>query len=195
MSIYDSIGGAPAVRAAVDDFYARVLADRRLAPFFARTDLERLKTHQRAFIAAAIGGPEIFAGRDMALAHAGLGIGDGDFDAVVTHLAGTLTELGAPEDTIGQIASALAPLRDEIVTTRRAELAGQHPQSPPPLPAVASSNMTAAPTSVPGAGRVRRRHRAGRGCRRKVPAWRRGSCAAAGAPLAPLASSAPRHTM
>ena len=66
MSIYDSIGGAAAVRAAVDDFYARVLADRRLAPFFARTDLERLKAHQRAFIAAAIGGPEIFAGRDMA---------------------------------------------------------------------------------------------------------------------------------
>ena len=30
MSIYDSIGGAPAVRAAVDDFYARVLADARL---------------------------------------------------------------------------------------------------------------------------------------------------------------------
>ena len=29
MSIYDSIGGEPAVRAAVDDFYARVLADSR----------------------------------------------------------------------------------------------------------------------------------------------------------------------
>jgi hemoglobin len=135
VSIYDSIGGAPAVRAAVDDFYARVLADQRLAPFFARTDLERLKAHQRAFIAAAIGGPEIFAGRDMAVAHAGLGIGDADFDAVVTHLAGTLTALGAPEDMIGQIASALAPLRDDIVTTRRAELAGQHPQLPLPLPA------------------------------------------------------------
>jgi truncated hemoglobin YjbI len=27
MNIYDSIGGAPAVCAAVDDFYARILAD------------------------------------------------------------------------------------------------------------------------------------------------------------------------
>ena len=124
MSIYDSIGGAPAVRTAVDDFYARVLADPRLAPFFARTDLQRLKAHQRAFIAAAIGGPEVFAGRDMASAHAGLGIGDADFDSVVGHLAGTLTELGVPEDTIGQIGGALAPLRDDIVTTRRAGLAG-----------------------------------------------------------------------
>ena len=124
MSIYDSIGGEPAVRAAVDDFYSRVLADMRLAPFFAGTDLERLKAHQRAFIAAAIGGPELFGGRDMVSAHAGLGIGDGDFDAVVGHLVGTLTALGVPENTIGQIGEALAPLRGAIVTAPRADRAG-----------------------------------------------------------------------
>jgi len=135
MSIYDSIGGAPAIRAAVDDFYARVLADARLAPFFTGTDLHRLKAHQRAFIAAAVGGPEIYAGRDMASAHAGLGIGDGDFDVVVGHLAGTLTGLGVPEDMIGQIGGALAPLRDDIVTTPRAEPAGQHREPRSSLPA------------------------------------------------------------
>jgi hemoglobin len=124
LSIYDSIGGEVAVRAAVDDFYARLLADRQLAAFFTGTDLQRLKAHQRAFIAAAIGGPEIFAGRDMAAAHAGLGVGDGDFDAVVGHLVGTLTALGVPENTIGQIDEALAPLRGAIVTAPRAELAG-----------------------------------------------------------------------
>jgi hemoglobin len=124
MTIYDSIGGAPAVRAAVDDFYARVLADARLAPFFTGADLQRLKSHQRAFIAAAIGGPEIFAGRDMASAHAGLDIEDTDFDAVVGHLTDTLTGLGVPEDTIGQIGGALVPLRDDIVTAPRTEPAG-----------------------------------------------------------------------
>ena len=124
MSIYDSIGGAPAVRAAVDDCCARVLADPRLAPFFTGTDLQRLKAHQRTFIAAAIGGPEIFAGRDMASAHAGLGIGDVDFDAVIGHVADTLTGLGVPDYTIGQIGGALALLRDDIVTAPQAELAG-----------------------------------------------------------------------
>ena len=124
MSIYDSIGGAPAVHAAVDDFYARVFADARLTPFFTGTDLHRLKAHQRAFIAAAIGGPEVFAGKDRASAHARLGIWDADFDAVVGHLVGTLTELGVPEDMIEQIGGALAPLRDHIVTTPRAALAG-----------------------------------------------------------------------
>jgi hemoglobin len=116
MSIYDSIGGAGAVRAAVDDFYVRVLADPRLAPFFTGTDLNRLKAHQRSFVAAAIGGPEIFKGRDMASAHAGLGIGDPEFDAVVGHLVATLAGLGVPEETIGQIGAALAPLRADIVT-------------------------------------------------------------------------------
>lgn len=123
MSIYDSIGGSPAVRAAVDDFYARVLADPQLAPFFADVDLQHLKAHQRAFITAAIGGPEIYQGRDMAAAHAGLAITDADFDAVVAHLVDTLTGLGVPGETIGQIGGALAPLRGDIVTAPGDELA------------------------------------------------------------------------
>ena len=123
MSIYDSIGGAPAVGAAVDDFYARVLADPRLAPFFTSVDLHHLKAHQRAFIAAAIGGSEIYQGRDMAAAHAGLAITDADFDAVVGHLVATLTGLGVPPETIGQIGGALAPLRADIVTAPADELA------------------------------------------------------------------------
>lgn len=123
MSIYDSIGGGPAVRAAVDDFYARLLADPQLAPFFTGVDLQHLKAHQRAFIAAAIGGSEIYQGRDMAAAHAGLEITDADFDAVVGHLAATLTALGVPDETIGQIGGALAPLRGDIVTAAAEELA------------------------------------------------------------------------
>jgi hemoglobin len=124
VSIYDSIGGGPAVHAAVDDFYARVLADPQLAPFFADTDLRQLKAHQRAFIAAALGGSQIYRGRDMAAAHAGRAITDADFDAVVAHLVGTLTGLGVPEETIGQIGAALAPLRGDIVTAPADELAG-----------------------------------------------------------------------
>ena len=36
----------------------------------------------------------------------------------------TLTALGVPENTIGQIGEALAPLRGAIVTAPRADLAG-----------------------------------------------------------------------
>jgi hemoglobin len=123
MSIYDSIGGAPAVSAAVDDFYIRVLGDPGLAPFFSGTDLPALKAHQRAFIAAAIGGSEIYQGRDMAAVHRGLEIADDDFDSVVGHLVDTLTSLGVPAEAISQIGAALAPLRTDIVTAPLKEAA------------------------------------------------------------------------
>lgn len=118
MTIFDAIGGAPAVQAAVDDFYVRVLADPALAPVFVGADLNRLKAHQRAFIAAAVGGPQLYGGRDMATAHAGLGITDVQFDAVVGHLVDTLTGLGVPGDTIAQIGAALMPLRTDIVVVQ-----------------------------------------------------------------------------
>ena len=48
MSVYDEIGGAPAVKAAVTVFYDRVTADPELAEWFEGVDLKRLKGHQRA---------------------------------------------------------------------------------------------------------------------------------------------------
>ena len=116
MSIYEEIGGPDAVAAAVEEFYRRLLADPELSEYFADTDLAKLKSHQRAFIAAALGGPEIYAGRDMAAAHAGLAITGDAFDAVVGHLVDTLASLGVPDATIAVIGSVLVPLRDDIVT-------------------------------------------------------------------------------
>jgi hemoglobin len=80
------------------------------------TDLSRLRFHQRAFITAALRGPDVHAGGDMRVAHAGLAITDADFDAVVGHLGATLAELGVPEATIGTIAGALAALRADVVS-------------------------------------------------------------------------------
>jgi hemoglobin len=116
MSIYAKIGGAPAVSAAVDDFYVRVTGDPELAHYFDAADMARLKGHQRAFIASALGGPEVYEGRDMSTAHAGLGISDEEFDRVVQHLVATLTSLGVDQGTIGEIGAALVPLKDQVVT-------------------------------------------------------------------------------
>jgi hemoglobin len=116
MSIYAEIGGREAVAAAVAGLYDRILADPTLVPYFEGVDMDRLARHQRAFVGAALGGPVVYAGRDMAAAHAGLGITPEAFGAVVGHLVDTLTSLGVPEGTIGQIGGALAPLQADIVT-------------------------------------------------------------------------------
>ena len=114
-TIYDLIGGAPAITAAVDEFYTRVLADEMLAPFFEQSDIERLKGHQRAFFTVALRGGGNYGGRTMRDAHLGRGITDGDFDRVAMHLTETLLALGVPETLVQQVIGGVAPLRGDIV--------------------------------------------------------------------------------
>jgi hemoglobin len=114
-SIYEQIGGRDAVAAAVDIFYRRVLCDHVLRPYFAGTDMRRQKAHMRAFLAVALGGPELYRGRDLGAAHAGLGVTDEAFNRVVGHLVATLVQLDVPIELIDAIGAKLVPLRAVVV--------------------------------------------------------------------------------
>jgi hemoglobin len=114
-TLYETLGKETSIAAVVADFYERILADENLAPYFANTDMNRLKAHQAAFIVTATGGPKAYTGRDMAAAHAGLDITDPAFDAVAGHLVAALTAAGVDEATIGAVAEAILPLRPAIV--------------------------------------------------------------------------------
>jgi hemoglobin len=116
VTIYDTIGGAGAVGAVVDELYRRALDDTDLKGYFDGLDMDRLNRHQRVFIAAALDGPGAYQGRAMDEAHAGLSITGDAFDRVATHLVAILREHGVDEDTVGQIAARLGPLRPQIVT-------------------------------------------------------------------------------
>ena len=120
-SIYDTIGGMPALVTVVDDFYRRVLLDPELAGFFDDTDMVRLKTRQVEFFADALGGPITYTGASMLEAHRGRGIGSMHFNLVAQHLMDALTAAGVPGSITEQIISALAPLADEIVAPGAAQ--------------------------------------------------------------------------
>jgi hemoglobin len=115
-SIYEAIGGEPALVAVVDDFYERVLSDAELASFFAGANMRKLKGRQVEFFAAALGGPSLYQGASMRQVHAGRGISQADFDRVAVHLAGSLADAGVPQEMITEIAAAIIPLADEIVS-------------------------------------------------------------------------------
>lgn len=112
---YEALGGEAGLRTAVTVFYARVMGDPELAPYFAATDLDRLRSHQRAFLAAALGGPGLFTGRPLEQAHAGRSITDAHFDLVVDHLAATLGDLGAAIETVAAVRERLEGLRGRVV--------------------------------------------------------------------------------
>ncbi|MEB3032982.1 group I truncated hemoglobin [[Mycobacterium] nativiensis] len=122
--IYQEIGGDAALTAVVEDFYARVLADARLAGYFRNSDMARLERKQVAFLAAALGGPEPYRGLSMADAHRGRNIGRLQFDLVVGHLTAALTSCGVPESITAEIMAAVAPLSDDIVTNRHSAALG-----------------------------------------------------------------------
>ena len=115
-TVFDAIGGSAAVAAAVDVLYDRLLADAQLAHYFEGVDVRALATHMRAFLTAALGGPQLYQGRDMGAAHARLGITSADWDATVGHVVASLESLSVPAEQIGEIGAKLAPLKDSIVT-------------------------------------------------------------------------------
>jgi hemoglobin len=116
MSTFETLGGEAVVPEAIENFYTRLKSDPIIGEFFERTDMTKLKTHQRMFLTAALGGPDAYEGRDMRAAHAHLKITDTDFDLFLEHLNETLTELGATPERIAEVLEALEPLRLEIVS-------------------------------------------------------------------------------
>jgi hemoglobin len=115
-SIYEAIGGEPALVAVVDDFYGRVLSDTQLAGFFAGANMPKLKGRQVEFFAAALGGPSRYQGASMRQVHAGRGISQADFDRVAYHLISSLSDAGVSGEIITQIAAAVIPLAGDIVS-------------------------------------------------------------------------------
>lgn len=114
--IYRELGGVDGVRTAVAMLYRRIQQDDELAPWFSGVDFERLQAHQRAFLAAAFGGPTAFGGRTLSDAHAGLEVTDHGFERVVTTLLTALADLGIAPAAVDAVAVRLRDLRSSIVT-------------------------------------------------------------------------------
>ncbi len=117
-SLYDQIGGAPVVEAAVDLFYRKVLTDDSISHFFDDTDMDEQRAKQKAFLTMVLGGPHEYTGKDLRTAHAPLvekGLDDTHFDAVAGHLQATLEELGVPADLVDEVMTVAASTRDDVL--------------------------------------------------------------------------------
>lgn len=117
-SLFEQLGGAAAVDAAVDIFYRKVLSDYRINRFFDNSDMEKQAAKQKAFLTMAFGGPNNYTGADMRTAHAKLvkmGLNASHFDAVMEHLTATLVELSVPPALIAQVAAIAESTRADIL--------------------------------------------------------------------------------
>ncbi|HYG86478.1 MAG TPA: group 1 truncated hemoglobin [Azospirillum sp.] len=113
--LYDRLGGKPAITAVVDQFVANVAADKRINGFFGNTDIPHLKMQLVDQICAGSGGPCTYAGRSMREVHAGMGVTDADFNALVENLVTALDKFNVPAHEKNELLGILGPMKKDIV--------------------------------------------------------------------------------
>jgi hemoglobin len=115
-SLYDRLGGKDAIAAVVEDFVGNVAADATINEFFKNADIPGLKQKLVDQICQATGGPCKYTGKDMKTAHAGMGVKEEHFNALVGDLKKSLDKFKVPEKEQGELIGALGGMKGDIVT-------------------------------------------------------------------------------
>ncbi len=115
VTLYERIGGKPAIESLITSFYQRVLFDPELERFFQHTAIEKLKSMQVAFFTIALGGPEPGFPISLREAHAGRGIGREHLSRFTEHLLDTLGEAGFGDEIALGVVGRISMYADEVV--------------------------------------------------------------------------------
>ena len=114
-SLYDRLGGKPAITAVIDDFVGNVAADTRINKRFANANIPRLKTMLVDQVCEASGGPCKYTGRSMRESHTGMKITDAEFNALVEDLVKSLDKFKVPAKEKNELLGALGGMKNDIV--------------------------------------------------------------------------------
>jgi hemoglobin len=129
-TLYERLGGEPAVRKVTDDFVARAASNPNVNFFrknvpgaepWAPTDAELAEFKERMvqWVSRAAGAPVQYEGRDMRTVHKGMKITDQQFDAAVADLKATLDKLQVPEREKRELLAAVGQTRTQIVEVKQ----------------------------------------------------------------------------
>lgn len=114
-TLWDRLGGTEGADALIEAFYGRVLADPELVPFFEDASMDRLRTMQREFFSAALGGPLEYSGIPLAHAHHGRGIKPVHLGRFVGHLLATLEGMDLSQEDRDEIYSRIHTMADDVL--------------------------------------------------------------------------------
>jgi truncated hemoglobin YjbI len=116
--LFARLGGDPAIDIVVDSLFSRVVDDPRISRFFGDVDIDVLKKSQKAYMAAAFGGPISYAGKSLKDAHAHLvadGLDASHFDVVAQHLLSVMKDFQVDADMIEEAMQIVESTKSEIV--------------------------------------------------------------------------------
>lgn len=114
-STYLALGGAAGIEGIVDDLLEVIVEDDRINLQFADADIVRLRRLLIEQFCAESGGPCVYSGLSMREAHAGRGIDDAQFNALVEGLVAVMEARGIPLRAQNRLLRRLAPMHRDIV--------------------------------------------------------------------------------
>jgi len=119
-SLYDRLGGKPAVDAVANGLVDRILADKRINKWFAHAasspeNTKAYKAKLADFICVSVGGPCKYTGMDMVTAHKGRGVTSEAFGAVAEDLSAQLDQLKVPAKEKKEVMDLVGSLKKSIV--------------------------------------------------------------------------------
>ncbi len=114
-SLYDRLGGKPAITAVIEDFVGNVAADTRINRRFANADVPRLKRMLVDQVCEATGGPCRYTGASMVDAHRGMNITEAEFNALVDDLVKSFDKFKVPAQEKTELLTALGSMKAQIV--------------------------------------------------------------------------------
>jgi hemoglobin len=121
-SLYERLGGEPAITAVVDDFTARAAANAKVnflrGGKYANVDVPKFKKHLVNLIGSVTGGPQKYTGRDMKTVHKGMAITDAEFDALAADLIASLDKFKVPAKEKDELLKIVASTRADIVEVK-----------------------------------------------------------------------------
>ncbi len=123
-SLYERLGGQPAIDAVASGLVDRILADNRVNKWFvhASSSAENTKAYKAklaSFICMNVGGPCKYSGLDMEAAHKNRGVTSEAFDAVAQDLSAQLDQLKVPAKEKGEVMSIVGSLKPMIVQNNK----------------------------------------------------------------------------
>jgi hemoglobin len=98
MTHFEQVGGEPALRRILEDFYDRVFSDLMIGYLFKGRDKARLVTLELQLTARVMGADVVYEGRPMRAAHAALSINRGQFQRRNQLLRETLRDHEVPDE-------------------------------------------------------------------------------------------------
>jgi hemoglobin len=118
VELYERLGGAPVLGAAIAAFHAAMTQDARLKVFFEGNGNAQLLNRLTTFFTMAYGGPNTYEGLDMRRAHAGAraqGLDDGHLEIAIAHFRAALAAQNIAPALIAEAESYLQSMRDDIL--------------------------------------------------------------------------------